>query len=241
MDKLDGKIVLVTGAAQGLGKAICDTLADNGVQIVATDKDKEKLERTVSEITAKGNAAVGYQINVSDPSSIKEVVKQTLEKFGKIDVLVNNAGVDVTKPIDELSIDEWDLVLDVNLSGPFLMTKEIYPKMLKGKKGHIINIVSTAAKRSWPNASAYHASKWGLLGFSHALHSEARQQNIKVTAVVAGGMRTSFILDRFPNTDPKTLQDPKNVAETIKFILSQPPETVISEVMVLPMKETSWP
>ena len=104
-----------------------------------------------------------------------------------------------------------------------------------------MNIVSTAAKRKWANASAYHASKWGLLGFSHALHVEARPHRIKVTAVIAGGMRTAFLLDRFPDIDPGVLQDPGNVAETVKFVLTQPEETVIPEVMVIPMRETSWP
>ena len=109
------------------------------------------------------------------------------------------------------------------------------------KSGHIVNIASTAAKRAWANASAYHASKWGLLGFSHALHVEARAYDIKVTAVVSGGMRTPFLLERFPDIDTNNLQDPENVAQTIKFVLMQPRETVIPEIMVLPLRETSWP
>jgi len=113
--------------------------------------------------------------------------------------------------------------------------------MKQRESGHIVNIASTAAKRAWANASAYHASKWGLLGFSHALHVEARPHNVKVTAVIAGGMQTSFILDRFPDTPLDNLQDPKNVADTIRYILTQPAETVIPEVMVVPMRETSYP
>jgi NADP-dependent 3-hydroxy acid dehydrogenase YdfG len=104
-----------------------------------------------------------------------------------------------------------------------------------------VNITSTAAKRAWENASAYHATKWGLLGFSHAIHTEARTAGIKVTAVVAGGMRTPFLLERFPDLDPGLLQDPRNVAETIRFVLTLPAESVIPEVTVLPMRETSWP
>jgi len=129
----------------------------------------------------------------------------------------------------------------VNLCGPFNVSKAVYTHMKQNGDGHIVNIASTAAKRAWPNASAYHASKWGLLGLSHALHSEARKDNIKVTALIAGGMQTPFLLDRFPDIDKDVLQDPKNVAETIKYILCQPKETVIPEVMVIPMKETSWP
>ena len=104
-----------------------------------------------------------------------------------------------------------------------------------------MNIVSTAARRAWPNAAAYHASKYGLLGLSHALHAELRAHGIKVTAILAGGMRTPFLLDRFPDIPPGNLQDPENVAEAVRFALTQPPGTVVAELMVLPMGETSWP
>jgi NAD(P)-dependent dehydrogenase (short-subunit alcohol dehydrogenase family) len=127
------------------------------------------------------------------------------------------------------------------LNGPFYLMKEAFRVMKRQGGGSIVNITSTAAKRAWANASAYHASKWGLLGLSHALHVEGRAHNIKVTAIVAGGMRTPFLLDRFPDLDPNVLQDPRNVAETIRFVLTQPTETVIPEVTVLPMRETSWP
>ena len=113
--------------------------------------------------------------------------------------------------------------------------------MKRQKRGHIVNVASTAAKRAWPNASAYHASKWGLLGLSYALHAELRPHGVRVCAVVAGGMRTPFLLERFPDLDPNKLQDPANVAETIKHVLTQPPGTAIAEVMVIPTEETSWP
>ena len=147
----------------------------------------------------------------------------------------------MTLPIDELSVTDWDRIVAVNLRGPFLMSKAVFPIMKKQKSGYIMNVTSTAAKRAWANASAYHASKWGLLGFTHALHVEARPHNVKVSALVVGGMRTPFLLERFPDIDTSTLQDPANVAETIRFMLTQPMETVLPEVMVLPMKETSWP
>jgi NAD(P)-dependent dehydrogenase (short-subunit alcohol dehydrogenase family) len=161
--------------------------------------------------------------------------------FGRVDVLVNNAGVDRTVSLEEMPVQDWDRIIAVNLRGPFVMSKLLLPRMKKQGGGHIVNIVSTAAKRAWANASAYHASKWGLLGLSHAMHVEARPHGVKVTAVIAGGMRTPFLLDRFPDLDPGLLQDPNNVAETVRFVLTQPDESVIPEVMVLPMRETSWP
>lgn len=164
-----------------------------------------------------------------------------MDRFARLDILINNAGIDVTVPVDELSIEEWDRIMGVNLRAPFLLSRLAFRHMKDRGRGQIVNIISTAAKRAWPNASAYHASKWGLLGLSHALHAEGRPHGIKVTAVVSGGMRTPFLLDRFPDIDPTTLQDPRNVAETVRFVLLQPDETVIPEVMVLPMRETSWP
>jgi NAD(P)-dependent dehydrogenase (short-subunit alcohol dehydrogenase family) len=160
--------------------------------------------------------------------------------FDRLDVLVNNAAIDKTLPVSELSVADWDRIMAVNLRGPFVMSKVALAQMARQGRGHIVNMASTASKRAWANA-AYHASKWGLLGLSHALHVEGRAQGVKVTAVVAGGMRTPFLLDRFPDLDPGVLQDPKNVAATIRFVLEQPEETVIPEVMVIPMRETSWP
>jgi short-subunit dehydrogenase len=195
----------------------------------------------VKEITDSGGEIKSYPMNVADEKNVQDVIDQIIKDFGKIDVVINNAGIDYTKSIEEITYDEWNKVISVNLTGPFNVSKTVYPFMKKNGSGHIVNITSTAAKRAWPNASAYHASKWGLLGLSHALHSEARKDNIKVTALVSGGMQTPFILERFPEVDPNVLQDPKNVADTIKYILCQPKETVIPEVMVLPMRETSWP
>jgi NAD(P)-dependent dehydrogenase (short-subunit alcohol dehydrogenase family) len=216
------KTALVTGGARGLGAAICKELGEAGYQVIAAD------------INASGS------VRKLDITREDEVVKM-FSGFDRLDVLVNNAGVDYTLPIDELSLNQWDTVMAVNLRAPFLLAKQAARLMKRQGGGHIINICSTAAKRTWPNASAYHASKWGLLGLSHALHAELRPQKIKVSAVIAGGMRTPFLLDRFPDIDPGVLQDPANVAKTVRYLLTLPDETVIPEIMVIPMREGSWP
>jgi len=104
-----------------------------------------------------------------------------------------------------------------------------------------VNVASTAAKRGWADASAYHASTWGFLGLSYALHAEPRAQDVRVTAVIAGGMRTPFLLERFPDLDPSRLQDPPHVARAVRFALTQPRESVVAEIALLPVQETSWP
>jgi Short-chain alcohol dehydrogenase of unknown specificity len=241
MSTLTGKVILVTGAGRGLGAAICKTLSAEGATVVLTDIKGDTLEETAKAISDTGCVAKSHIMDVSNEESVRGVMANVESQFGKLDVVINNAGIDFTKSIEELSMEEWDRVMSVNLRGPFLVSKTAFPYLRKNGRGHIVNIVSTASKRAWANASPYHASKWGLLGLSHALHVEGRQQNIKVTAVIAGGMKTPFLLERFPDIDTDLLQDPENVADTVRYVLSQPDQTVIPEVMVLPMRETSWP
>lgn len=241
MQELTGKIALVTGGAQGLGAAICRTLAASGVITIVADIREDQAERVVAEIGAEGGKAIAMRLDITDEHQILSTVEKIISQHGQLDILINNAGTDLTVPIEDLAIEDWDRILAVNLRAPFVLSKAVISHMKQRQSGHIVNIASTAAKRAWANASAYHASKWGLLGFSHALHVEARPHKVKVTAVIAGGMQTPFILDRFPDTPLENLQDPKNVADTIRYILTQPAETVIPEVMVVPMRETFYP
>jgi NAD(P)-dependent dehydrogenase (short-subunit alcohol dehydrogenase family) len=216
------KVAFVSGGGRGLGAAICKELSEAGYEVVAADLNPPRG---------------GVQLDITR----EQDVAKTFSRLERLDVLVNNAGVDFTLPIDELSVNQWDAVMGVNLRAPFLLSQQAAKIMKRQGGGHIINIASTAAKRTWPNASAYHASKWGLMGLSHALHAELRPHKIKVSAVVAGGMRTPFLLERFPDIDPGVLQDPANVAKTVRWLLTLPDESVIPEVMVIPMREGSWP
>lgn len=236
---LRGRIILVTGGSRGLGAAIVDLLAEAGARLVIADLAAERAAEKAARLTERGLAAIALGLDVGDEMQVQRVLAAVRERFGRLDVLVNNAAIDVTAPVPELSTADWRRIVDTNLTGPFLLVRHALPLMSRG--GHIVHIASTASKRAWPNACAYHATKWGLLGLSHALHAELRPQGIKVSAVVAGGMRTPFLLDRFQDLDPGLLQDPASVARAVRFVLTQPDETVVPEVMVLPMRETSWP
>ena len=226
MSELRGQRALVTGGARGLGAAICRELAGSGMEVLSAD---------IRPSSSPGISSLA--LDIGD----EQAVAKAIGAMDRLDVLVNNAGVDFTLPIEELSLDQWDQVMRVNLRAPFVLARHAARLMRAQGGGQIVNIASTAAKRAWPNASAYHASKWGLLGLSHALHAELRPHRIRVSAVVAGGMRTPFLLERFPDLDPGALQDPVNVAKTVRYLLTLPEESVIPEVMVIPMRESSWP
>jgi NAD(P)-dependent dehydrogenase (short-subunit alcohol dehydrogenase family) len=238
---LEHRRVLVTGGARGLGAATCQALARAGATVIVADINEAGARVTAA---ALGDGASFLRLDVGDEAQVEDAMRQIEARHGGLDAAINNAAIDYTLSLQELTAAQWDAVTRVNLRGPFLVAKAaaaLMSRTANGNGGHIVNIASTASKRTWANASAYHATKWGLLGLSHALHAELRPRGIKVTAVVAGGMRTPFLLDRFPDIDRELLQDPGNVAATIVFVLGMPGESVIPEVMVLPMRESSWP
>lgn len=238
---LSGKVALITGGASGLGAALCGTLAQAGVGVVLADVNEAGAHAQALQLRDAGHDAEAAVLDVRDADAAQAVVDAVLARRGRLDILVNNAGTDYTKAAAELTAEEWRRVIDTNLNGPFYLARSVVEPMRKAKSGHIVNIASTAAKRAWPNAAAYHASKWGLLGLSHALHAELRSLGIKVTAVIAGGMRTPFLLERFPDLDPGLLQDPFDVARAVRSVLQMPADSVVAELTVLPMRETSWP
>lgn len=238
---LANKTALVTGGARGLGKALCEALCGAGARVVVVDVRADLAEATSSALIERGHQTMHCVVDITDENQVLDCLSAARERFGAIDILINNAGVDYTQPIDEMETAQWDHVMAVNLRGPFLFSRQVVRQMKTLGGGHIVNITSTAAKRAWPNASAYHASKWALLGFSHALHAELRPHGIKVTAVVAGGMRTPFLLDRFPDIDVNNLQAPEIVADAVVQVLKMPAGSVVPEISVLPMGETSWP
>ncbi|TZF85063.1 SDR family oxidoreductase [Pedobacter sp. BS3] len=241
MENLNNRVILVTGGAQGLGKAICTTLAAAGATIVIGDIQENKAQEVTEAINRDNGQASFIRLDLGDENNVEQVINGIKNQFGKLDVLINNAGIDFTKSIMELSVSEWDSAMKVNLRGPFLTSKYTLPVMAEQGGGHIINIISTASLRAWSEASVYHASKWGLRGFTQALFTEARRYNVKVTGLIAGGMKTPFLLDRFPDIDQSKLQEPENVANKIRYILQDDTDTVVPEIMVLPLQETSWP
>lgn len=242
---LTNQVAIVTGAGSGLGEATSRALAAVGATVIAVDLNVQSAEQVAAGIREQGRRAVALAGNVQHWDEVQAIVDLTTSDYGRIDILVNNAAIDHTVPVDQMSIEQWDQVIGVNLCGPFLFCKAVLPVMERQHRGHIVNVASTAAKRAWGQAAAYHASKWGLIGFTRGLGVEGRPYNIKTSIIVPGGMRTHFF-DRFAGTDipmpdAEKLQDPAAVAELIAFIVSRPDGSVIQEAIVTPLLETSWP
>ncbi|HYN89188.1 MAG TPA: SDR family oxidoreductase [Ardenticatenaceae bacterium] len=239
---LKGTVALITGAGSGLGEATARVFARAGCRVACLDINQAGVERVSGSLDGEN---LGLCCNVGNAEAVFETVETIVERFGRLDVVVNCAAIDHTLSVEEMTVEQWDQVIAVNLRGPFLLAKAALPVMRRQRSGHIVNIASTAATRAWANAAAYHASKWGLVGFSRGLGVEGRPDNIRVTTIIPGGMRTHFF-DRFveqdiPMPDERNLQDPANVAETILFAVRMPPQSVVQEIIVTPLTETSWP
>lgn len=233
---LTGQVALVTGAGSGLGAATSRLLAEHGAHVVLADVNKE----AAGEV-ARSSGGRALYMDLTDPGSIEGGVADVLGTEGRIDILVNAAGLDFIRSASELTLEEWDNVVNVNLRAPWLLAKHVMGHMMERGSGQILNVASTAGKKGWENAAAYASSKHGLLGLTQVLHAEGRRRGVRAMAVVPGGMRTNFFAALDPPPPPKNLQPPETVAGSILFMLSQPLDSVIHELIVTPVTETSFP
>jgi len=196
MDRVKGKVAIVTGAAGGLGRAEAMLLADEGAKVVVTDVDEGAIEKLAESIRSRGGEALSIKHDVASETEWIEVMRKTLDAFGRLDVLVNNAGVIIYKKIEDITLAEWRWLMSVNLDGVFLGTKHAIGAMRKSGGGSIINIASTAALIGNPDASAYHASKGGVRLFSKAAAIECSKAgygyNIRVNSIYPGVINTAM-------------------------------------------------
>ncbi|WP_441229349.1 SDR family NAD(P)-dependent oxidoreductase [Tardiphaga sp. 215_C5_N2_1] len=192
MNKIDlnGRCAVVTGGAQGFGRAITERFVASGAKVAIWDQDIDLAVRTASEI---GDEVIALKVDVTDVASIDEARDATLQEFGKIDILVNNAGITgFNKPVWEIDYDDWRKVMRINLDGPFLCCKAIVPVMLKQNYGRIVNIASIAGKEGNPNASHYSASKAGLIALTKSLGKELAGHEINVNAITPAAAKTAI-------------------------------------------------
>ncbi|GAA2435694.1 SDR family oxidoreductase [Streptomyces macrosporus] len=241
---LTGRRALVTGGARGLGASVTRRLARAGAAVRVVDVRREEGEKFCARLSEEEGADVRFlELDVRDSEAVAAVFRRLDEASWALDVLVNNAAVDVSKPIEHLSAEEVTRVISTNLLGPMYLCLEAYRRMVARGGGHIVNILSTAANRTWTEAGPYSAGKSGLRAFTHTLFKEAQRDcpGIGITGVIAGGMETPFVTERFPDADTSKLQSPDVVADAVMCALAVPEGSVMSELVVVPRSEPSWP
>src|ERR1700758_3508987 len=193
---LNGRCAVVTGGAQGFGRAITERFVASGARVAIWDHDQPFAEKTAKEI---GSGVTAFKVDVSDLAAVEKIRDATLAAFGKIDILVNNAGIaGINKTVWETDLKEWRKVLRINLDGPFICCKAIAPAMISKGYGRIVNIASIAGKEGNPNAAHYSASKAGLIGFTKSLGKELARSNVEVNCVTPAVIETDILSQMTP-------------------------------------------
>lgn len=230
MPELNGKVAIVTGSSKGIGCAIAKHLARAGASVVVNSRSVKEAQVVSDQI---GNGAIAISADVGDPSACQKLINETIKQFGRLDILVNNAGLGIIKPISEMTIEEWQIQIDVNLGGVFYCSKAALPHLITSGGGFIINIASLASRNPFSGGTAYNASKFGVLGLTEAMMLDVRYDDVRVSIVMPGSVNTEF---RHREQSPiRTWKlEPEDCATAVTQLLSYPREAHVSRIEMRP-------
>lgn len=237
---LEGKVAIVTGAGRGIGRTIALTLAQNGALVSLAARTEAQLEAVLAEIESLGGQAASFCADVSLEADVKALIRNTVERFGRLDVLVNNAAVGAFGPLVETTTEQWDQTMAVNARGPFLTCREAIPYLRQQDRSFIVNISSIVGVKGYADQAAYSASKHALMGMTSALAKEVQKDGIRVHAICPGGIDTELIRRARPDLDPSVLMRPEEIADILLFLLTRRGNAVIDEIHVRRSASTPW-
>ncbi len=232
---LAGKACLVTGATRGIGRAIAEALAAAGADVVISARTSSDVERVAADLDADSTGqVVGIAADVSRPEDCSRLIQETADVLGRLDVLVNNAGVGILTSIEDLSVEDWETQIHTNLRGVFCCSKAAVPH-LKSTEGWIINIGSLAGRNPFAGGSGYNASKFGLVGMTEAMMLDLRHSGIRVSMVMPGSVDTRFGGD-YPEGGRAWALGADDVASAVLHLLSYPDNAHVSRVEMRPSR-----
>ena len=237
--ELKTKVALITGAAQGIGKAVTLVLARHGADVVVADVNIEKAQETAREVEALGRAAMAVRVDVTHLEDVEKMVEAAVQRFGKIDILVNNAGIARDKLILRMTEEDWDTVLNVNLKGTFNCTKAVIKHMSKQRSGKIVNIASVVGMMGNPGQANYSASKAGVIGLTKTVAREFAARGINVNAIAPGYIQTPMteVLPEKAKEELKRLipmerlGQPEDVAHAVLFLVSETSSYITGNIL----------
>ena len=233
---ISNKVILLTGASKGIGRQLALTLAEKGNHLGLVARSEAELSTLQVECEKKGSKCLIFVGNVADENFVKKAVASTLDAFGCIDFMINNAGYGIFGPTETYSSEQWSDLYDTNVKGTFLFCKEVLQSMKTAGSGYIINIASDVAKRVFDGGALYCSSKFAQEAFSAALRKEVRKHGIKVSVVYSGLVDTSFHGTPIGKEKEGWLT-PEDMTNAIVFMMAQPKHVVIDELMIHPLNQ----
>lgn len=244
MQNIKGKVIAITGASSGIGKAIAIELAKNGAKLVLGARRTEQLQHIVEEIKSKGGEAIFAKIDVKNKEDLLRLVNTAVEQYGKLDVMVNNAGVSQLSRLDELDVDGWEEMIDINLKGVLYGMAAAIPVFKQQQSGHIINIISTSGIKIVPMQGVYAGTKNAIRTIAEAFRQES-DGKIRITGISPGFVKTDFA-DNIKNEEMKTAVqkgmeqiaiNPIAIANAVIYVISQPDDVEIGDIVIRPSKQ----
>lgn len=242
-DNIENKVVLITGGGTGIGAEVARLLASRGAKVAIAARRKDKLDEVVAGIVANGGSAKAYSLDVTDKQQVEAVVAAAVADFGRLDVLINNAGLMPIRPMSEVNTDEWDAMIDVNLKGTLYGIAAVLPRFLAQQGGHIINLSSVAGTKVFaPGGTVYSGTKFAVSAITEGLRQEVGDR-IRVTSIAPGavdsdlkhstsGTATESILDFYKQAIPAA-----SVARAVAFAIEQPADVDINEIVLRPTRQ----
>jgi NADP-dependent 3-hydroxy acid dehydrogenase YdfG len=242
-DNIENKVVLITGGSTGIGAEVARLLASRGAKVAIAARRKDKLDEVVAGIEAAGGTAKAYSLDVTDKKQVEAVVAAAVADFGKLDVLINNAGLMPIRPMSEVNTDEWDAMIDVNLKGTLYGIAAVLPRFLAQQGGHIINLSSVAGIKVFaPGGTVYSGTKFAVSAITEGLRQEVGDQ-IRVTSIAPGavdsdlkhstsGTAAETVLDFYKQAIPAA-----SVARAVAFAIEQPADVDINEIVLRPTRQ----
>ncbi len=242
---IEGKIVVITGASSGLGEATAHRLSEQGATVVLGARRTDRIVSLADEINSNGGKALAIATDVTDRDQVRRLVDTAVEKFGRIDVIINNAGLMPLSPLDRLRIDEWDRMIDVNIKGVLYGIAAALPHMKKQMSGHIINVSSVAGHKVRPGNAVYAATKHAVRALSEGLRMEVKPYNIRTTVISPGAVATELL---GTITEPDVAENtrkyvseiavpPDTFARAVVYAMSQPEDVDINEILFRPTRQ----
>ena len=227
------KVAVITGGGSGIGLAMARIFAASDYSVVIIGRDAKRLQKAATTISADKKQVTGIPCDIRDPASVEKLFRQVGKQHATVDVLINNAGVAHSlAPVDQLPVETWKEVIDTNLTGTFLVTRAALPLMNAG--GTIVNNLSVAALQPFAGMSAYNASKFGALGFTHALREDLRKHGIRVLALLPGATDTEIWSQFWPDAPKENMISAETVAQAVLHAVSAPANTAIEEIRIGP-------
>jgi NADP-dependent 3-hydroxy acid dehydrogenase YdfG len=244
-NNIAGKVVVITGASSGLGEATARLLSAEGASVVLGARRVERLKTLADELTDKGGKALAVATDVTDRGQVKALVDAAVQAFGRVDVIINNAGLMPQAPLERLKVGEWDRMIDVNIKGVLYGIAAALPHMQRQKSGHIINVSSVAGHRVGPGYTVYAATKHAVRVLSEGLRQEVKPYNIRTTVISPGAVATELpdsvsepdVAERLRKFYAATAIPADSFARAVAFAISQPEEVDINEILFRPTRQ----